>query len=121
MNALALFLLVILSESCVSNGFVTFGVIRSTVARTRSRSCLSVAPQPKSQASKVARTSDEELDPQQFAKIQDEERLQKVIARAGISSRRDAEKMVGLQTRLYFVFLYLMLCVCIMDRYLMEE
>ena len=34
------------------------------------------------------------LDTTQFGKINEEERLQKVIARAGIASRREAEKMI---------------------------
>ena len=33
-------------------------------------------------------------DMSQFGKINEEERLQKVIARAGIASRREAEKMI---------------------------
>jgi hypothetical protein len=41
---------------------------------------------------------DEEVDEDdvlQLVKIHDEERLQKVIARAGLASRREAEKMVS--------------------------
>lgn len=37
----------------------------------------------------------DEDDVLQLVKIHDEERLQKVIARAGLASRREAEKMVG--------------------------
>jgi hypothetical protein len=35
-----------------------------------------------------------DVDASKFAKLDDEERLQKVIARAGVASRRDAERMV---------------------------
>ena len=41
---------------------------------------------------------DDEVDKDdvlQLVKIHDEERLQKVIARAGLASRREAEKMVS--------------------------
>ena len=37
----------------------------------------------------------DEDDVLQLVKIHDEERLQKVIARAGLASRREAEKMVS--------------------------
>lgn len=38
---------------------------------------------------------EDEDDVNQLVKIHDEERLQKVIARAGLASRREAEKMVS--------------------------
>ena len=47
----------------------------------------------------------DEDDVNQLVKIHDEERLQKVIARAGLASRREAEKMVSTLSSdlLYFV------------------
>jgi hypothetical protein len=39
--------------------------------------------------------SDEEIDLSQLVKLGDEERLQKLIARSGISSRRGAESLVS--------------------------
>ena len=39
-------------------------------------------------------TDTDNTEASKFAKINDEERLQKVIARAGVASRREAEKMV---------------------------
>ena len=43
----------------------------------------------------IAEDEVDENDVLQLVKIHDEERLQKVIARAGLASRREAEKMVS--------------------------
>lgn len=43
-------------------------------------------------------SNDDDDDVSNLVKIHDEERLQKVIARAGLASRREAEKMVGILT-----------------------
>jgi len=54
------------------------------------------APSSSSRPAPPDNTADEEdeLDASKFGKINEEERLQKVIARAGIASRREAEKMI---------------------------
>ena len=59
---------------------------------------------PKEAVAKADYSIDEEEgdDVNQLVKIHDEERLQKVIARAGLASRREAEKMVSYNAnRLY--------------------
>jgi formylmethanofuran dehydrogenase subunit C len=91
----------VLALACISHNVISFRPARlQTIQRVNIVIRAKINPLSHANGVQVGaeRNEDQDLvmdnDVSKFAKLDDEERLQKVIARAGVASRRDAEKMV---------------------------